>query len=735
VARRFRYTFILALVAVCTAAAAVGGWRYARASAPVSGPIIMVSVDALRADRLPVYGYAGLSTPAIDTLAADGVVFERAYSHAPLTLPAHASLLSGRLPFDIGVRDTAGFTVGSDDRLLAEMLRDRGYATGAVVSSYALRKETGIDQGFSFFDDELPAPAPDAAARPVVRDGALSEQIAERWLDENAGERTFLFLHVAEPHAPYRPSETFAPAEAYDAEVARVDRIVGQLVKYLKTHQLYDQSTIVFLSDHGEGFDDHGEARHGLLIYDEAVRIPLIVKQAVGEGAGRRVSDLVQHVDIVPTILDLAKAPVPGNLAGRSLKPLLDGTGDLGERVVYSESLYAQYRFGWSALASLTDGRYRYIRGRDEELYDLARDPEERTNVAADHPAVVLALRARLERLLARRSKQERELTPAIVTDDERDRFAALGLAAGVAPAAQPLPGYEPLEPKDRVATGERYRAALEHASAAEWQHALAMLKVVLRDEPDMATAWTELGTVALHAGRYQQAADAFKRAIELTVPGSEAHLGAATALARQRRFNEARNHARAVTSNRNSAKSDRAAAHALLARIALTERDAVGAETEAALAEEASPVLPMRAYVKGRLLYDEKRFDEALPLFDQAARELADSGERLLDVHFFAAEALVHLRREADAEAHYLEELRQFPHNVRARVALATLYHRAAREAEARQVLDDVGRITPTAEAFAAVARTWSALGDEKAAAAARAQARPAPVDQPSGH
>ena len=142
--RPFRFTFILGLVALATGLAAVGGWRYARASAPVNGPIVLISVDALRADRLPIYGYRHVRTPAIDALAADGIVFERAYSHSPQTLPAHVSLLTGRLPFETGVRDNAGFVVKDGERTLAEMLRDRGFATGGVVSTYALRKETGV---------------------------------------------------------------------------------------------------------------------------------------------------------------------------------------------------------------------------------------------------------------------------------------------------------------------------------------------------------------------------------------------------------------------------------------------------------------------------------------------------------------------------------------------------------------------------------------------------------------
>src|SRR5689334_18371977 len=135
--------------------AAIGGWRYARASAPVNGPIVLISMDGVRADHLPAYGAATVPTPALAALAADGVVFERAFSHSPQTLPSHASLLTGRLPFEHGVRDSTGFTLPSGERTLAEMLADRGYATGGVVSSFLLRKDTGIAQGFALFDADL----------------------------------------------------------------------------------------------------------------------------------------------------------------------------------------------------------------------------------------------------------------------------------------------------------------------------------------------------------------------------------------------------------------------------------------------------------------------------------------------------------------------------------------------------------------------------------------------------
>jgi choline-sulfatase len=401
VSRPFRYTFILVLVAIGTALAAVGGWRYARASAPVSGPIVLISIDTLRADHLPVYGYAHVRTPAIDALAADGVVFERAYSHAPQTLPAHVAMLAGRLPFETGVRDNVGFAVKPGERLLPQMLRERGFTTGGVVSAYVLRKETGIAQGFDFFDGDMPSSSPELSIGQVQRDGSASEAIAEHWLDSQRSSRVFLFLHLYEPHKPYTPPARFSQFAPYDGEIAYADEIVGRLVHYLKAHQLYDQSTIVLLSDHGEGLGDHGEQEHGLFVYDEAIHVPLIVKQEGNAGAGRRIADLVQHIDLVPTILDLVKAPGVGSLRGRSLKPVLEGTGKLAPPTIYSEALYARYHFGWSELTAVTDERYRYVKAPREELYDLTRDPRERTNIAEERPQPRQALRSALDRVAA----------------------------------------------------------------------------------------------------------------------------------------------------------------------------------------------------------------------------------------------------------------------------------------------------------------------------------------------
>jgi arylsulfatase A-like enzyme/predicted Zn-dependent protease len=722
VSRPIRFTFILFLAALGTGLAAVGGWRYARASAPVSGPIVVISIDTLRADHLPAYGYKKVRTPAIDALAADGVVFERAYSHAPQTLPAHASILSGQLPFETGVRDNVGFAVKNGERLLPQMLRDRGFTTGGIVSTYVLRKDTGIGQGFDFFDAEMPASSPELSIGQVQRDGAESEAIAEHWLDSIGTSRAFLFLHLYEPHKPYSPPERFAEYQPYDGEIAYSDEIVGHLVRYLKSHQLYDRSTIVLLSDHGEGLGDHGEQEHGLFLYDEAIHVPLIVKQEGNAGAGRRVADLVQHIDLVPTILDLVKAPVPGNLHGRSLKPMLEGTGRLPEPSIYSEALYARYHFGWSELTALTDDRYRYIRAPREELYDLRRDAHERTNIADERPQARQALGSALDRVAAGAKIQ----APSDIPADARERLQALGYVGGQTDVSN-RPNEALPDPKDKREILERYRAAVDLAGRANWPQAIGLLQQILREDPEMADVWSQLAIFATRIDRYDQALDAYKHCIELKPQEPLAYIGAAATLLRLRRFDEARQHAELAAET--AAETDhrsKASAHEMLAKIALARHDTDDAREEARLAREENPTLPLPTYIDARLLYDQGNYADALPLFKEAIAALRKAGSlQISELHFYTADTLGRLERYPEAEAEFIDELRYFPQNTRARGGLAMLYQASGRPDAAARVVDDLIHVTPTPDGYALAARLFTMFGNRPQADAVRAEAR----------
>ncbi len=638
--RPIRFTFILFLAGLCTALAAVGGWRYARASAPLSGPIILISIDTLRADHLPPYGYARVKTPAIAALAADGVLFERAYSHSPQTLPAHVALLSGKLPSENGVRVDEGAAIKPGERLLPQMLRDRGYATAGVVSSALLGKGTGIGQGFEFFE------SPSLAGS---RDGDESETIAERWLASHST-RAFMFLHLDEPHAPYEPPDRFAEFAAYDGEIAYADEIVGRLVKYLKSHQLYDRSTIVLLSDHGEGLGEHGEDEHGLFVNQEAVHVPLIIKQESNTSPGRRVRDVVQHIDLVPTILDLVKAPLPWGLRGRSLKPLLEGTGRPEPVSVYSESLYGRTHFGWSAVTALTSDR-----------------------------------------------------TPAPVLADPLEDAAK----------------------KSEIVNS--YRRAVALAADSRWREAIPILQAILRQDVEMAEVWRLLGTVAGRIDRHDDVLNASWYWIGLKPEDPNAYLAAAAALVKLKRLDEAREQAAvALTVASEKDRRPRAAAHELLARLALAKHDAETARDEAALALKADPAFPMPQYVDARLLYDQGKYDEALTLFERAAAALEKPGAvPIAELHFYIGDILIRQERTAEAEAALLEELRAFPQNLRARGALALLYHTGGRSDEASSAVSDLIRAIPTPDGYATAARLLTTFGDRRQAETVRAEGR----------
>ena len=384
---RWRYRFVVGLIWIAVLAAALAGWFYARSSGPAFGPVILVSIESLRADHLPVYGYQRVRTPAIDALAADSVIFDRAYSHSPLTLPSNVSLLSGLLPFQSGVRDDAGFAVPASVALLPQWLHRRGFKTGGVVSSCLLRSDTGLGAAFGFFDDGTGDAGAADEAMPCGRDGAESLSVAEHWIESVGTARFFLYLQIDGPAEAAGAAGPTAKLSPYDARIAYADDLVGQLVAFLKKRGLYSGGIVILTSDHGEGLGDHGEQGHGLFLYEQAVRTPLIFKLPQRDGGGRLSDALVEQIDVAPTVLDLVGAPRPSKIGGRSLRRVLDSPGaTIPDRPIYAESLAPRLLFGWSEVAALTTRRYRYISAARPELYDLAQDPKERVNLVESDP-------------------------------------------------------------------------------------------------------------------------------------------------------------------------------------------------------------------------------------------------------------------------------------------------------------------------------------------------------------
>ena len=690
--RRWQATIVIAVFVAAVSGAALAGWWYARESTPHQGPIVLISVDRLRPAQLSAAPSAGATTdtttPFLNALAADSVVFERAYTHSPLTLPAHASLLAGQLPFEHGVRDEAGFALKETARSLAELLRSRGFETGAAVSSFLLRPESGVNQGFSFFDAELPA-EPDAPSPVVERDGAKTTEAAARWLRSQRGHRFFLFVQV---------------------NGGAAESTVTQLVTALKDQGLYDQATIVLTADHGE--------TGAVLSLDEAsLHVPLLVKQPDGEGAGRRVAVSVQHIDILPTVLDLVRAPIPSGLRGRSLRALLGGDEDgVADQPIYAESLAGRFQFGGPGQFALASPEHRYIRGGREELIDL--EGGHVTSPPLEAPEAV-RLRAALDRLLDRRPVDQ----PMEIAAADEDRYAALGYLGGAL-----LPGPEPspiaLEEEARVA--EAHRTAARLAGQKQYMAAITSLREIVRAHPRMTIVRYQLGMLLSRTGRLEEAEAAFRAAASVEPDNPYHAVALAGVLLRARRHDDARERAALAVAlaERHDARA-RAAAHSVAARVALALDDSEQALAHAEAAEQADPGVPVAPFVRGRLLHAEGRYSEALVPFEEAAALLTQHGRALDELHWYLGDTLWRLDRYAEAEMQFREELRAFPRSIRAYSSLATLYHVSNRTSGVEETLDALIEAAPTPEGYDAAARLWAIVGEPARAAALRAEAR----------
>lgn len=606
-------------------------------------PIVLISIDTLRSDRLPAYGYDSIETPAVDALARDAILFERAYSPAPLTMPSHASILTGLLPADHGVRDNIGYRFDSASvPYLPRLLKRHGYATGAAVSAYVLRGEGGFADGFDFYEDSIER-RPLAGVGGLLRDGRLTWGAISPWLKERGAEPFFLFFHLFEPHTPYEPTDAGAFPSAYAGEVVAADRIVGKALDGLRELDLYDRSVVVLLSDHGEGLGDHGEEEHGVLLYRESLQVPLLLKLPDSTHAGRRVAAPAALVDVFPTLLGLAGLAVPEDLPGTSLLDLLGD--DPPARAIYAETFFPRLHFGWSELASVVDGRFHYIEGPDPELYDLDADPGETRNLIGEERGVA----ARLRSIVA--THDQPLAAPAEVGSDERRALEALGyVGTAVAEPEAALP-----DPKSRLHTVESLKNGLRHYSAGDFEQAIPEYRQAVAANPRSLDAWEYLGRSLQQLGRVDEALDAFERALDLA-DGRASHLAVASALT--------------LLNTRRSAEA-----------LELLRRE-IGR----------SPETLVLRLLEARALVLAGRVDEALASAEDAVRRAPDNA----DAVYMRGAVQIGRRDLAAGEADLRRALELAPDHTAAMSDLAALLrHRGERE-EARSLLAKVLELNP---------------------------------------
>ena len=694
---------------------AVSGCGGQRADGPRTfpgAPVVLVCVDTLRSDRLPFYGYAGVETPALTALRNDAVLFERAYSHVPLTLPAHASIFTGTLPGTHGLLDNAGYRLAEGLPTLAEILKREGYATGAAVSSVVLQGTSGISRGFDLWDDAI---EPEKAGLPmnrVQRSGLRSSAILERWIETKKDAPFLAFLHVYEPHSPYEPPEPFRSryAQPYDGEVAASDAVVGELIDRLKALDLYEKSLVVFLSDHGEGLGEHGENEHGVFLYRESLQVPLLVKLPGNALAGTKVSSPVQISDVFATVVAAVGAKeAPAHLELANLVALAYG-GAAPERRIYAETFYPRIRFGWSELAAILDGKWHYVDAPRPEFFDLEKDPGGTTNLAAEKPG---PFRSFVVEAKKRRTPFQ---APSAVDPEHAKKLASLGyLSMTTSGAAGALP-----DPKDEIGSLTRLKEGLGYLQAGRPAEAAAALNELLGRNPRVIDAWELLAQSLVLLGRPDEALAAMKKTVELSPPEKTNYILAVANLCLQiGRPDEALAQAQAARELGDSNADE------VIARAELARGNLAGAEAAAKRAL-AGGRMPKRALlVLARIQGLRGDYAGALARTDEV-RALAGGDEEmggLPGFHYLRGDLFARLNRPADAEKEFLAEIRVFPQGLDARVGLAVTYASRNRKPDAIRVVLEMVRDVPRPDAYATGVRALRVLEEPAAAARLRAE------------
>ena len=497
--------------------------------------IILITMDTLRADHVGCYGAANVQTPALDSLAHDGILFERAFSQVPLTWPSHAVILTGTYPFQNGVQDFTGHPLSPQFRSVAQAFKQAGYATGAVVSSFVLDRSWGLARGFDYYDDAFPATAFQQKDLGLVdRRAAESVNHALDWLKKTTRRPFFLWLHLYDPHSPYDPPEPYRsqyPDHPYDGEIAYADHELARLLNWLKANHLYERSLIVFLSDHGESLGDHGEKEHGFFIYNSTIRIPLIMKPPAGFPApNKRISSPVESIAVAPTLLAIAvlKDPIQAQFQSRNL--LQDSSPS--SAAAYSETFYPFSSFGWSPLHSLETNRYHYIEAPDPELYDVANDPEEKNNVASQQTAVVGVLRDQLQqRLKINRLARDAEPNPGL-SSGTVEKLRALGYLAYRAPTSPEALAAGLPDPKSKISELNTILEASDFFRAGDFPAGEALLTKIRESDPKMYVVPFMLGEAANKQHKWEQAVVELKKSLALDPNFDQAMTGLAQALA-----------------------------------------------------------------------------------------------------------------------------------------------------------------------------------------------------------
>jgi choline-sulfatase len=627
--------------------------------------VVLITLDTTRADHLGCYGGDPEITPVLDSLAAEGVLFEQMQAAAPITLPSHASMLSGLYPYHHGVRNNGMFALSDDVETLATMFSDAGYATGAFVSASVLARRFGLDEGFDIYDDDLSRGSHLTRRGVPARRGDLTVEATLDWLGEVPEDKPFFcWLHLYDPHAPYDPPPEFRRrfrTDPYSGEIAFTDTLVGQVLEFLEDRGLSGNTFVHVVADHGESFGEHGEQTHAILLHQATTKVPWIV---VGPSvpAGERYRAPTSGVDIATTVAALVDIPAPNRKTTDGVDVFSSQETDLDatqERDIITEILLPKYQYGWAPLYGIRQGRWQLILGTYPELFDIQLDPRELSDVSEREKTVTAELERRLESLTQESTEDEARLT---LSKSELDQLAALGYIGSEATERE-----APLDPREMIEAHVDFEAGRELVSQGDTDLALKALSGALDRDPNNVAMLTERARLFLRTGELDDARRDFQRCMTLDPDSATAFHGLAQIEIKGGNFDNALE----------------------LAEIGSTKRGAF----------ESLSVL------KARALIGMERVDDATRFIDERLAEHPNDADLL----GLRGDIYAHNGDFEKAEEYFRKAVAEDALHAPSRFLLAQLLKRNGRGPEAVAVLEDLLQIQPGNP------RALAAIGDIK--------------------
>ena len=651
--------FLVAVVLLLLLMGTVGicfGWSSGRFAKKVRH-IILISIDTCRADYLSCYGYRLKTTPNIDALANESILFENVVTPSPLTLPAHSTMLTGTIPPYHGARMNTNYRLGDSNLTIAEILRKNGYKTGAVIGTSVLESQFGISQGFENYNDRfLGKREPGFEHR---RRAAEVSNFAVKWLAENANEDFFLFLHYFDPHAQYIPPEPFASKFAdnpYAGEIAYTDYCIGQVINKLKDLNIYDSTLLIITSDHGESIGEHGENTHGYFIYNPTIKVPLIFKLPE-KNEPKRIKETVGLVDIVPTILSQLGVLIPSHVQGKSLSGYFDEkTENQENRYFYCESLVPTM-LKCNSLHGLACNDWKYIQTSRPELYDLKNDPNEINNLIDNEPKQSALLKNRLKKILALQSRRNQTDSKFQADQESIERLKGLGYLGGnVSENEQLTEGGD--DPKDYVKLYNQIVELLILRAKGQKEEAKSACEEILHQRPGLGEIYNVLGNILKEEADFEGAMKHFSMALK-SKPKNDPdnsifHCNLADILAKQGKDDEAVYHySQALRINPNHSKS-----HCHLATILLKRGNINDAFEHLSKALKINPNDSEAHYHLATILAGQGKSDQAIKHFSETVKLTPDHAI----VHYHFANCLASAGKTEQAISEYHQTLHLSP-------------------------------------------------------------------------